>query len=532
MQPSVWPSQWCITRRDLEVFEDEVRSLYNAGGIPDDPARPNPFHDHPDVGPNMYRVNECYIKPVTLALGTSWALMRNPQGLPCDVFVSHCWSEGVFEFVKKIKRLWPRGAKHLYCCFLSNPQNGDIRSMLGDNPGESPFAKALETAKYVLVVPNQHQSLYSRLWCVFEMDMALQRSLIIRLPWQINARRFVLVATTCCVSFSCGASVCFLLAHRSASWSPTGYQVTSIAIVLGLRTLWTYLPWLCYWATFLVLGGLAGFVADMIIHGRSREHDIPIPDRVPVLDATLVTVVLACDCVQRVGRRLITEAVSKEGGQIEDDTIRNAAATDVRDEVLIRAAIRGREDEIDRSILVLKSIGRYDKAVRCNIDSGMSLEHAQQGFQSCLFLGGIYLWFIPLLEPLQLQGPWIMTPTKSRLTFFLLLTMIVAVVSICLEVLSLDFYKDYAAYATRAFFWAAVVRHMAVGMLTTFVPTASDLHKSLRDGGALNYAIFSICFVIAVVALTRFHCHKRKAASQDTVLHDDTESSSDSATPS
>lgn len=51
----------------------------------------------------MYTVTEQYIKPVTAAAGdVSWALMKHPQGLPCDVFITHAWSEGIFEFVDKV----------------------------------------------------------------------------------------------------------------------------------------------------------------------------------------------------------------------------------------------------------------------------------------------------------------------------------------------------------------------------------------------------------------------------------------------
>eukprot|EP00434_Breviolum_minutum_P007847 symbB.v1.2.006923.t2/scaffold400.1/size211454/2 len=55
------------------------------------------------IGPSMYTVTEQYIKPVTAAAGdVSWALMKHPQGLPCDVFITHAWSEGIFEFVDKV----------------------------------------------------------------------------------------------------------------------------------------------------------------------------------------------------------------------------------------------------------------------------------------------------------------------------------------------------------------------------------------------------------------------------------------------
>lgn len=45
---------------------------------------------------------------VTLEAGKrSWALMRHPEGLKAEVFVSHAWQEGVFEFLQKLRSSWP-----------------------------------------------------------------------------------------------------------------------------------------------------------------------------------------------------------------------------------------------------------------------------------------------------------------------------------------------------------------------------------------------------------------------------------------
>ena len=75
-------------------------------------------------GPSIYAVNEHYIKPVTAAAGKmSWALMMNPDGLDCDLFITHAWQEGVFEFTQKVLTSWPWRASHAWCCMLANPQN-------------------------------------------------------------------------------------------------------------------------------------------------------------------------------------------------------------------------------------------------------------------------------------------------------------------------------------------------------------------------------------------------------------------------
>ena len=69
--------------------------------------------DDEDHGPNFYEVNEQYVKPVTLLAGKmSWALMRNPQGVHCEIFISHAWQEGVFEFLEKLRNSWPWRMQH------------------------------------------------------------------------------------------------------------------------------------------------------------------------------------------------------------------------------------------------------------------------------------------------------------------------------------------------------------------------------------------------------------------------------------
>ena len=167
------------------------------------------WHNSLRYGPSIYTVNEQYIKPVTCDAGkVSWALMRNPKGLDCDLFISHAWQEGIFEFLRKVRPFdcrwlkmgtfyflflvflvwinafgmesvfknpvrhsWPRGVRNAWCCMLANPQNLDIGEML-QTPSDSPFAAALRASKIVLVVPNRHCSVYTRLWCGYEAFLA------------------------------------------------------------------------------------------------------------------------------------------------------------------------------------------------------------------------------------------------------------------------------------------------------------------------------------------------------------------------
>ena len=177
------PEKWCVTRQGIDFFEAEVLRAFQAGEIPYDPEHPNPHHFDPDIGPTMYAVCTHVIKPMTARYGgMSFALMLNPEGLLCDVFATHAWAEGVFEFLDKLKRGWPAECKHMYVCFLANPQNLDVSDLL-DVPIElSPFAKALGAAKFVLVIPNRFLSIYTRLWCCYEAYLAYTMGKTLQLP--------------------------------------------------------------------------------------------------------------------------------------------------------------------------------------------------------------------------------------------------------------------------------------------------------------------------------------------------------------
>ncbi|CAE7880017.1 unnamed protein product [Symbiodinium microadriaticum] len=168
---SVPQSAWCVTLEDLCQFRRLVMHAVETGKI-----RPHDrdMFDTSDlsIGPSVYTVNDQFIKPVTARAGNmSWALLKNPAGVSCDVFVTHCWAEGIYEFIDRVEHSWPRGARAAYVCFLSNPQNLDIAGLIA-SPRESPFALALQAAPIMLVLPNHSLSIYTRLWCCYEAFLA------------------------------------------------------------------------------------------------------------------------------------------------------------------------------------------------------------------------------------------------------------------------------------------------------------------------------------------------------------------------
>ena len=170
------PYRWGISKEQLKAFGGAVRAGMAGGEITNphgnDPS--HPFHypqakfDDPNIGPNMHQVNAGFIKPHTLdhprLPGASYAVLQNlDEGLPCSLFISHAWDEGVFEFIEHALREWPDECEGAYICFLSNPQNLDISGLL-NHPDGSPFERVLKMKpKMVLLLANVNTPIHTRL---------------------------------------------------------------------------------------------------------------------------------------------------------------------------------------------------------------------------------------------------------------------------------------------------------------------------------------------------------------------------------
>lgn len=413
----VHPSKWCVTLQDLDVFEAEVRELWQEGEIPDDPSCPNEFHNDPEVGPTIHQVNKYYIKPLTLESGgMSWALMRNLEGLECDIFATHCWAEGVFEFVSKVRRTWPRGARHLWVCFLANPQNGNLGALWQGSLQKSPFARALRRANYLLVIPNRRTSIYSRLWCVYEAFLSLQfiarNDLVIKLPSEAPVWKLVAcLGPGLLVWLACGATSFFMLApslgyllppllwliffvlvNLLVSWSVKrcaqrggGGGGSSGRVApqqrLGAEGGWRELEvWeeiALGWLQLAIIGLGFGFVQHGFRDLNASTRWAWEPGEGWACGYLTLSVVLM---YLRGIADVITQAVTRaEGILLDFSTVRAASCTNLVDEQRIREAIDGYEDLIDQAIMALRTVGRFDSDVMSNMHHGMSAQRARDG---------------------------------------------------------------------------------------------------------------------------------------------------------
>ena len=148
--PRLHPMYWGISKQQLVEFKGLVRQAILDGYLKPQSEKkfyyPRDKFESESVGPNIYQVNEGLIKPMTEQLGSSlpglsYAVLKNLNtgGLKCNLFISHAWGEGVFEFIDNALCNWPDDCANdgAYICCFSNPQNLDIAQLLGDDLKDS-----------------------------------------------------------------------------------------------------------------------------------------------------------------------------------------------------------------------------------------------------------------------------------------------------------------------------------------------------------------------------------------------------------
>jgi len=398
LHTSITPERWGVTKKDLHAFQEECYDLWQKGQIQSD--EPEVGEDDDKIGPSIYVVNEQLIKPKTLAAGgMSWALMCHPEGgLQCDIFVTHCWAEGVFEFCQKVQQMWPGPLPHgLYACFLANPQNGDISSLLQD-PYTSPFALALRECRHFLVVPNSRKSIYTRLWCVFEINLATQYDLHIVLPsYPRKTSVFIAMLTP--------AGICVLAFVPSIALSLILFFVLDVDSG-SQEDLWRFITWMtipiaslvvcpCMLVArvsvaYLLMAALGSFVAIRVVWWVNHPYELLLPG------ALIPQLALVMRGFGYVVKAIVKSNLDKESALLDMDTVRHASCSSKKDEAKIRAAIAGREDEIDETISIVRSVGKYSSAVLFNLDRGMGYLRASLGIWPLAIVAGTCFWVLSI----------------------------------------------------------------------------------------------------------------------------------------
>ena len=116
---------------------------------------------------------------------------------------------------------------------LANPQNLNIEALL-ESPRSSPFALALRASKLVLVVPNRHQSVYTRLWCAYEAYLAQEEGKPILIAKTSKKKHMLLAFAWLLLAAVLGLSIGILA--KAMKWQ-LSYEVAWAACASGVVAL-------------------------------------------------------------------------------------------------------------------------------------------------------------------------------------------------------------------------------------------------------------------------------------------------------
>jgi len=403
------PEFWCITKTDLRRLRQQVKKAVTEGRIV--PTSEDPFEPTDTaVGPNIYTVTDQLIKPLTEPSGpsggASYALTHHPDGMECEVFITHTWAEGIYEFIDKTLASWPRRKRSAYACMLSNPQHLDIACLVSD-PLTSPFARALAHCTHMVAVPNGSVGIYSRAWCCYEAYLACVWGKEIFTAWTPLGAKATLkaaggpcVAVVCCalLSKACttddmASSWAFYAGHGGSTGIGTIFLLLATSAMPGLiRTLLIYAGSVC-WGIAAVLGIRLVWHPDTYVrHGFLEATWVSLPVSSTQFSVALMwalllfaPMILAVDGA----RGALHKADLARLGLGYSGSIREVSCTIDSDKANILASIGDEVASVEHYISVLLKSGMSTGSMRKAASMGIAVEKlsfVQLGPPFCLWV--------------------------------------------------------------------------------------------------------------------------------------------------
>lgn len=135
----------------------------------------------------MYEVVQKIIKPKTKGQGMGYSLLINKEKpLRAKAMVSHAWGEDYERFLSTLEESDSAGP--FWICAMAIYQNEDlpeltISKQLGPNPSTGPFSIVLKQSSKMIAIVTPDCDIYTRLWCVYEIFMAIQLGVIVELAF-------------------------------------------------------------------------------------------------------------------------------------------------------------------------------------------------------------------------------------------------------------------------------------------------------------------------------------------------------------
>jgi len=138
----------------------------------------------------MYDVNKHFVVPWTEGTGSSIALLMNPE-LPhkAELMISHTWGEDADELMDALELFClsshvPMDTPVFFCTLsLYQPDDGVAGGLaIQEQIALEPFKRVIEGVPRhgMIVVHTTAQDVYTRMWCVHEVDEALEADLTVR----------------------------------------------------------------------------------------------------------------------------------------------------------------------------------------------------------------------------------------------------------------------------------------------------------------------------------------------------------------
>mmetsp|Transcript_15830 Transcript_15830/g.23806 ORF Transcript_15830/g.23806 Transcript_15830/m.23806 type:complete len:601 (+) Transcript_15830:169-1971(+) len=127
---------------------------------------------------NLYDLNAHLIIPQTQADQCSYVELIASGPQPPDWFVSHWWGEPVHDFLKCLEqhafdRNLGSDTSYWVCAYANNQHN--LEEEVGDpDLRRSSFYRAMGSAKGVVSIVDKNSIVFSRVWCTFEISIALR----------------------------------------------------------------------------------------------------------------------------------------------------------------------------------------------------------------------------------------------------------------------------------------------------------------------------------------------------------------------
>lgn len=138
------------------------------------------------AGINMYEISDLFVKPWTKGTGCSLAVLLSKDKETCaQLMLSHCWAEDDQELLMSVRsfvqvHFIPKSAALWFCVFSNyQPEDGTGPSLM-EQLKLKPFADVIASPSLcnkaggygVVAVHTTAANLYTRLWCVHEVERA------------------------------------------------------------------------------------------------------------------------------------------------------------------------------------------------------------------------------------------------------------------------------------------------------------------------------------------------------------------------